>query len=143
MNEMSCKNRIKPLLLRDVKTEALLVFVRTTLEDQPDIILIDVSFISLRQILPHIAEQLAGEKTQVVAMVKPQFEVGREAINKGVVKNEKLRRQILQDFEQWAKTFFVIQSKRDSEITGAKGNRERFYLLTLKRNSTTSSGCII
>ena len=33
MNEMSCKNRIKPLLLRDVKTEALLVFVRTTLED--------------------------------------------------------------------------------------------------------------
>lgn len=112
------------------------------LEIKPDIILIDVSFISLRQILPHIAEQLADETTQVIAMVKPQFEVGREAINKGVVKNEKLRRQILQDFEQWVKDFFVILAKRDSEVTGVKGNRERFYLLTLKRNSTTSSACI-
>lgn len=137
-------DQLHPSLRRHPKVK---VYEKTDIRDfhlteKPDLILIDVSFISLRQILPHIAEQLADEQTQIVAMLKPQFEVGREAINKGVVKNEKLRRLILQAFEQWAKDLFVIQAKRDSEVTGAKGNRERFYLLTLKRNSTTSSGCM-
>jgi len=78
----------------------------------------------------------------VVAMVKPQFEAGRDQTNKGIIKNESVRRQIMQDFEFWAKERFVIRDKRDSEVAGAKGNRERFYLLTLNRNSTTSPGRI-
>lgn len=108
----------------------------------PDIIVIDVSFISLRDILPHIAAHLAGPKTQIVAMVKPQFEAGKHQTNKGVIKNESQRRQILKDFELWAKDLFFIVNKRDSEVAGAKGNQERFYLLTLNRNSTTSPGRI-
>ena len=40
-----------------------------------------------------------------------------------------IRRRILKDFEQWAKAYFVIKDKADSEVAGAKGNRERFYLL--------------
>lgn len=107
-----------------------------------DIVVIDVSFISLREILPHIARELAGEHTQVVAMVKPQFEAGRDQTNKGVIKNDAMRRHILKDFEIWAKDRFVINDKRDSEVAGAKGNQERFYLLTLNRNSTTSPGRI-
>lgn len=106
----------------------------------PDIIVIDVSFISLREILPHIARQLSSPQTQIVAMVKPQFEAGRNQTNKGIIKNDAMRRQILKDFELWAKDYFVIQDKRDSDVSGAKGNQERFYLLTLKRNSTTSPG---
>lgn len=105
-----------------------------------DIIVIDVSFISLREILPHIARELAGEQTQIVAMVKPQFEAGKDQTNKGVIKNDAIRRQILKDFEMWTKDRFVITDKRDSEVAGAKGNQERFYLLTLNRNSTTSPG---
>lgn len=100
-----------------------------TLTDKPDIVVIDVSFISLRDILPHIARELSGAKTHIVAMVKPQFEAGRNQTNKGVIKNEKVRRDILKDFEVWAKDLFVIADKRDSEISGAKGNRERFYVL--------------
>jgi len=96
---------------------------------RPDIIVIDVSFISLREILPHIARNLTTPQTQVVAMVKPQFEAGKNQTNKGVVKNDNMRRQILKDFELWAKDFFVVQDKRDSEVAGSKGNRERFYLL--------------
>jgi 23S rRNA (cytidine1920-2'-O)/16S rRNA (cytidine1409-2'-O)-methyltransferase len=46
-----------------------------------------------------------------------------------VIKNDAVRRQILKDFEQWTKDLFTIVDKRDSEIAGAKGNRERFYLL--------------
>ncbi|MEO6109443.1 MAG: TlyA family RNA methyltransferase [Candidatus Saccharimonadales bacterium] len=112
------------------------------LDVKPDITVIDVSFISLRDILPHIARSLSGPDTQIVAMVKPQFEAGREQINKGVIKNDAIRRQILKDFEVWAKDWFVINDKRDSEVAGAKGNQERFYLLTLNRNSTTSPGRI-
>lgn len=94
-----------------------------------DIILIDVSFISLREILPHIRDNLSNKDTQIVAMLKPQFEAGKGQTNKGVIKNESIRRKILHDFENWSKNLFVIIDKRDSEITGAKGNRERFYLL--------------
>ena len=94
-----------------------------------NIVVIDVSFISLREILPHIASELATKDTQIVAMVKPQFEAGRNQTNKGVIKNDAVRREILKDFEMWAKDLFFIQDKRDSDVSGAKGNQERFYLL--------------
>lgn len=108
------------------------------MSEKPDIIVTDVSFISLREILPHIAKELANDQTQIVAMVKPQFEAGREQTHKGVIKNDAVRRQILKGFEEWTKDWFVTVDKRDSDVAGAKGNQERFYLLTLKRNSTTS-----
>jgi 23S rRNA (cytidine1920-2'-O)/16S rRNA (cytidine1409-2'-O)-methyltransferase len=92
-----------------------------------DIVVIDVSFISLREILPSVAEIAPG--AQIVAMVKPQFEAGKHQVNKGVIKNDAVRRQILKDFEVWAKDLFVVVDKRDSEVAGSKGNRERFYLL--------------
>lgn len=111
--------------------------------ETPDIIVIDVSFISLREILPHLARSVAGPNTAIMAMVKPQFEAGRNQTNKGVIKNDSVRRQILKEFEDWSRDLFVIQDKRDSEVAGAKGNRERFYLLTLNRNSTTSPGRIM
>lgn len=93
-----------------------------------DIVVIDVSFISLREILPTVAK-LANKNTQVAAMVKPQFEAGNSAKHKGVIKNDRMRRDILQDFEVWVKKYFVVMDKADSEVAGTKGNRERFYLL--------------
>ena len=94
----------------------------------PNIILMDVSFISLRQILPHLA-QIADKNTQVLAMVKPQFEAGTGQVNRGVIKNDRIRRHILKDFESWIKNLFKIVNKTDSEVAGNKGNIERFYLL--------------
>ena len=94
----------------------------------PDLILIDVSFISLRHILPAIA-RLSGDNTQVAAMLKPQFEASPWEINKGVIKNDSVRRKLLKDFELWVKQNFIIVAKADSEVAGAKGNKERFYLL--------------
>lgn len=101
-----------------------------TPSDAPDIVVMDVSFISLREILPHIA-RISTADTQIVAMLKPQFEAGRAQVNKGVIKNDSVRRQILKDFELWARQYFVIVDKADSDVAGAKGNRERFYLLKL------------
>ncbi len=98
-----------------------------------DIIVGDVSFISLREILPHVAENLMNSVTVLIAMAKPQFEAGRHQVNKGIIKNDKVRRQILSDFEDWAKKYFVILDKKDSEVAGSKGNLERFYKLKLAK----------
>lgn len=94
-----------------------------------DIVLIDVSFISLKEVLPHIKKITLFSSPQIVAMCKPQFEAGEKQKNKGVVKNDKMRRQILKDFESWSRKHFVIEDKADSEVAGSKGNVERFYLL--------------
>lgn len=109
--------------IRDFRTDAPI-----------DIIVGDVSFISLREILPYVARYLMQPGTILVAMVKPQFEAGRGQAHKGVIKNDKIRRQILVDFEAWAKRYFVIIDKKDSSVAGAKGNVERFYKLRLARN---------
>lgn len=98
--------------------------------DMPDIIVMDVSFISLREILPHVAKNLSTKATKIAAMVKPQFEADRKQLgNTGVVKNDTVRRSILKEFELWARRLFVIIDKADSDIHGTHGNQERFYLL--------------
>jgi 23S rRNA (cytidine1920-2'-O)/16S rRNA (cytidine1409-2'-O)-methyltransferase len=100
------------------------------LSETPDIVVIDVSFISLQDILPHVAT-LSGKNTQIVAMLKPQFEAGSSAKHKGIIKNDKMRRDILKSFEVWTKRLFIIKNKADSHVAGTKGNIERFYLLEL------------
>lgn len=94
----------------------------------PDVVLADVSFISLREILP-TAYALGGKQTQYVTMVKPQFEAGGAYKHKGVIKNDAMRREILKDFEAWVQKQFVVKAKADSQVAGAQGNKERFYLL--------------
>ena len=65
----------------------------------------------------------------MAVLVKPQFEASRDEKIKGIIKNDRIRRQILKDFESWASKYFIILDKADSEIHGSKGNSERFYLL--------------
>jgi 23S rRNA (cytidine1920-2'-O)/16S rRNA (cytidine1409-2'-O)-methyltransferase len=94
-----------------------------------DIVVADVSFISLREILPSVA-RLCTRQTQLAMMVKPQFEAGQSNMkHKGVIKNDKMRRDILKDFEDWTRQHFIILDKADSQVAGSKGNQERFYLL--------------
>ncbi len=96
---------------------------------RPDVVVMDVSFISSRYILPHLLT-ITKKDTDFIIMVKPQFEAGKHQINKGVIKNSKIRRQILQDFERWlSENRYVIKKKADSQVAGAKGNIERFYYL--------------
>jgi 23S rRNA (cytidine1920-2'-O)/16S rRNA (cytidine1409-2'-O)-methyltransferase len=100
-----------------------------TTREHIDMVVGDVSFISLREILPHVAS-LVDAGADIVAMVKPQFEAGQSDLkHKGVIKNDRMRRQILKDFEAWALGHFRILDKTDSGVAGSKGNVERFYLL--------------
>ncbi len=106
--------------IRDIKASTI---------QQPDIVVADVSFVSLREILPHVAT-LCRPTTDIIAMVKPQFEAGLSSLkHKGVIKNDRMRRDILKDFETWAHSRFVVLDKADSDIAGARGNLERFYKL--------------
>ena len=63
-------------------------------------------------------------------MLKPQFEARPEQLNKGVVKNEKMRREIIKDFENFLRREgFLVVKKRDNNLAGRHGNIERFYWL--------------
>lgn len=122
-------NQLHPSLRSNPKVE---LHEQTDIRDfetsDIDIVVIDVSFISLREILPSVW-RLSGSHTRIAAMVKPQFEAGSDVKHKGVIKNDRMRRDILASFEQWAQQRFIILDKADSEVAGTKGNRERFYLL--------------
>jgi 23S rRNA (cytidine1920-2'-O)/16S rRNA (cytidine1409-2'-O)-methyltransferase len=124
-------NQLHPSLHNDPRIE---LHEQTDIRDfitdtKIDIVVADVSFISLREILPHVAK-LAHKDTTIVAMVKPQFEaVAAGQKHKGVIKNDRMRRDILKDFETWAAKYFIVLDKADSEVSGSKGNVERFYLL--------------
>jgi 23S rRNA (cytidine1920-2'-O)/16S rRNA (cytidine1409-2'-O)-methyltransferase len=100
------------------------------LPDPVGIVTIDVSFISLKLILPAVA-RLSNKKTQVVAMAKPHFEADyvTASKHKGVIKNKTIRREILKKVEGDLKRDFKIVAKADSQVLGRKGNQERFYLL--------------
>ncbi len=99
-------------------------------------ILADVSFVSLAKVLRHAKMALAGSNTDFLVMLKPQFEAYSEQLVNGVVKNERMRRDIIQNFERWlTKNGFLILKKRDNELTGKNGNRERFYFLRLARSN--------
>ena len=95
----------------------------------PQLVVCDVSFISVRTALPP-ALRLAAPGWQAVVLVKPQFEAGRSEVVKGVVKSHETRARVLRNVAEaaleWdAETIGVV----DSGLPGPKGNRELFLHL--------------
>ena len=98
-----------------------------------DLAVIDVSFISLTLVLPRVAELLrAPGGKPIIALVKPQFEVGRDQVGKGgVVRDETIRRSAVAKIRSWAAEHgFAAERDIESPITGPAGNVE--YLLLLR-----------
>ncbi len=95
-----------------------------------DIVTIDVSFISLRQILP-VVPPLLTPGAHVIALVKPQFEAGRSEIRKGVIRDEAIQSRVLDEVSAAAREVGLNPvASTPSPITGAKGNVE--FLLHLR-----------
>ena len=93
----------------------------------PDLIVADVSFISLTKVLPAVLA-CAADRFDALAMVKPQFEVGRDAIGKGgVVRDPALRREALVSVAGSAPA--AVMGFASSGLPGPKGNRETFVWL--------------
>jgi 23S rRNA (cytidine1920-2'-O)/16S rRNA (cytidine1409-2'-O)-methyltransferase len=100
------------------------------LPEKAQLATVDVSFISLRHILGPLKALLAPGAT-VVAMVKPQFEVGRDAVGKGgVVRDDALRLQAVAGVASFAEGLgFRFLGQAESRVAGPKGNREVFVVL--------------
>ena len=104
------------------------------LEKGIDVIVADVSFLSLTKILNYAKNHLANSQTEFLVMLKPQFEARPEQLKNGVVKNETIRRDIIKQFEYWLKqNGFLVVKKHDNELHGKTGNIERFYYLKLAK----------
>ena len=101
-----------------------------TLPFAPDLIVIDVSFISLAKVLPAVLG-VAAERFDCLAMVKPQFEVGRERVGKGgVVRDPALRREAVASVAAAAADLGAsLQGFAPSGLPGPAGNRETFVWL--------------
>ena len=97
------------------------------------LVVVDVSFIGLDKILPAIRR--AAPEAEVVALFKPQFEVGREHVGRGgIVRDEPATAAALARFRAWcAANGYVVRGEVASEVAGAEGNREIFVHLAPTR----------
>jgi 23S rRNA (cytidine1920-2'-O)/16S rRNA (cytidine1409-2'-O)-methyltransferase len=94
------------------------------LGEPPDLVTIDVSFISLKLVLP-AALALAKTRAQMVALIKPQFEAGRERVKKGVVRDAAVHAAVCDDIVAFTATLgWRVVSVIPSPIVGGDGNVE-------------------
>ncbi|MEX2425796.1 MAG: TlyA family RNA methyltransferase [Thermomicrobiaceae bacterium] len=102
-----------------------------SLPEQVDLVVIDVSFISLTQVFDAVMKVWKPGSGSCIALVKPQFEAGREQVGRGgVVRDTRIHRQVLQDVSAKALASGLHpRSVTASPITGPKGNREFLVLL--------------
>ncbi|MCE5312320.1 MAG: TlyA family RNA methyltransferase [Nitrospiraceae bacterium] len=103
--------------------------------DRIDIAVIDVSFISLQKVMPRVMDFLKPE-AEIVALVKPQFEVGKGEVGKGGIVRDDAKRLAALDS---VKAFCIglgleYAGSTESPIAGQKGNREFLLYLRLRRN---------
>jgi 23S rRNA (cytidine1920-2'-O)/16S rRNA (cytidine1409-2'-O)-methyltransferase len=92
----------------------------------PALSVVDVSFISLAKVLPSVARCLTPDG-QLLAMVKPQFELGRERVRKGVVRSAADRREAILGVSLAARKLgLAVRGFASSGLPGPKGNRETF-----------------
>lgn len=119
----SLRERAEVIVLE--KTNARLLN-KNLIPDNLDIIVCDASFISLKQVLP-ASMALAHTGAQLVALIKPQFEAGREHVNKqGVVRDNTVHRLVCSDITQWLENEMKwhVRGLTESPITGPSGNKE-------------------
>jgi 23S rRNA (cytidine1920-2'-O)/16S rRNA (cytidine1409-2'-O)-methyltransferase len=108
-----------------------------------DLIVCDVSFISLKLVLP-AALALAGPNARLIALIKPQFEVGKGQVGKGgVVRDPALHEAVCAQISHWlaAQEGWEVRGVVASAITGPKGNRE-FLIAAVHTGSQLARGAV-
>jgi 23S rRNA (cytidine1920-2'-O)/16S rRNA (cytidine1409-2'-O)-methyltransferase len=103
-----------------------------TLPEAVDIVTVDVSFISLKIVIPAIMGFMQND-ARIIALIKPQFEVGKGQVGKGgVVRDRRLHTKVIEDLTAFFENSgFASESVIPSPILGPKGNREFFIFLKL------------
>ena len=103
-----------------------------TLDGEPSLAVIDASFIALAKVLPATAA-LLKPGGRIIALIKPQFEVGKGEVGKGgVVRDPAAHEKVIEDIRRTASDLgLTVSGLCESPITGADGNREFLILLQL------------
>lgn len=132
--QLAWKLRVDPRVVCMEKTN-FRYLVREDIEDDLDFASVDVSFISLTKILIP-ARNLLRDKGQMVCLIKPQFEAGREKVGKkGVVRDRKVHEEVICKVVDFAHSIgFDVLHLEYSPIKGPEGNIE--YLVHLAKNSS-------
>lgn len=119
--------RVTSLEGQDIRTLA-----PEALPERPQLAAIDVSFISLKLVLPAVAALLAP-KAAIAALIKPQFEAGRAALKKGIVRDEAVQQQVCDEIVAALRQLgFAVEGPVPSPIEGGDGNRE--FLVGARRD---------
>jgi len=102
---------------------------REQIPEPVDLATIDTSFISLTKVIPRVLEFLSGNG-RLLALIKPQFEVGRGLVGKGgVVRQPELHQHVVSELERFCRDQgLAVQGVVESPLLGPKGNREFFIL---------------
>lgn len=108
------------------------------LPEKPDLITIDLSFISLRKVLP-AALGVLGTGGLILALIKPQFEAGRAEVRRGgVVRDEEVHRRVIAGIEDFARGLgLAVRGISPSRLLGPAGNQEFFILLSRADSNPT------
>lgn len=103
-----------------------------TVDEDVDFISIDVSFISLRLVFP-VAAELLSRNGELVCLIKPQFEAGREQVGKrGIVRDPDVHREVIEKVMGYGReNGLFVHGLTYSPVTGTKGNIE--YLMYMKK----------
>ena len=106
---------------------------RDEIEEEIDLILVDTSFISIEKFLPHLLLFMKQEGF-IIALIKPQFEVGRGEVGKGgVVRDVRMHQKVVERISEFSQGLdLVVLGVKESPLLGPKGNKEFFIYLRRK-----------
>lgn len=137
-NQLAWKLRSDDRVLVHERTNFRYVTGDLFVKGLPDYATIDVSFISLRLILP-VLKNILKTNSEVVALVKPQFEAEKEQVGKkGVIRDPKIHKEVLQKITSFAiEEGYTILNLTFSPITGGEGNIEYLLHMGWQRNEET------
>jgi len=123
--ELKCDERVISLERSNIR-----YLTREKLKDEVDGAVIDVSFISLKKVIPKVVE-LIKRGGEIMALIKPQFEVGKDEVGKGgVVKDAKKHERVIDEISSFALGLALqVIGVLESPLLGPKGNREFFIFL--------------
>ncbi|TFH65371.1 MAG: TlyA family RNA methyltransferase, partial [Gemmatimonadales bacterium] len=104
------------------------------IDDEIDLAVIDVSFISLKLVLP-VAVRITGEEAVILALIKPQFEAGKGEVGKGVIRDPRVHQKVVEEIVAFSEQLGLeVVGTCESPITGPAGNRE-FFLYARKQDN--------
>lgn len=134
--QLAWKLRTNPKVINMERTNIRYV-TPENLKSTPDFASIDVSFISLKIVIP-VAVNLLSESGEIVALIKPQFEAGREKVGKkGVVRDKEVHKEVVKKIYDLANELSLgVLGLSFSPVKGPEGNIE--YLIYLKKNAEST-----